>query len=127
MTGYVDNIEEKTQENSFFRKVLFTGQHMQLVLMAIKPNGEIGMEVHETTDQFLRIESGQGRVIINDEEHSIKDGTAIIVPAGARHNIVNTSSSEELKLYTVYAPPHHKDGTVHQTKEEADADEEDHI
>lgn len=127
MSGFVENIEEKTLANSYFRQVIYTGQHVQLVLMSLKPLEEIGFEVHEITDQFLRIESGHGKVIIDGQEHEITDGTAIIVPAGAKHNIVNTSETDELKLYTVYAPPHHKDGTIHKTKSEADADKEDHL
>lgn len=127
MTGFADNIEEKTLENSYFRQVLYTGQHVQLVVMSLKPNEEIGMEIHEITDQFLRVEKGEGKVIMNGEENPIKDGTAIIVPAGTKHNVINTSSSEELKFYTIYAPPHHKDGIVHKTKEEAENDTADHL
>lgn len=127
MIGFVGNIEDSTSENNYFRKVLFTGQHIQLVLMCLKPNEEIGLEIHEITDQFLRIESGEGKVILNGEEHPIKDGDAIIVPAGVEHNVINTSSSEELKLYTIYAPPHHKDEVIHKTKEEAEADTADHL
>ena len=127
MTGYVDNIEKLTQENTFFRKVLFTTQHTQLVLMSLTPREEIGIEVHETTDQFLRIESGVGKVIMNGEEHELHDGDAIIVPAGTQHNVMTTSESEPMKLYTLYSPPHHKDGTVHETKAQAEADTEDHL
>lgn len=127
MTGFIENIEEKTLINSNFRQVLFTGQHAQLVVMSLKPGEEIGLEVHTDTDQFFRIESGEGKVIINGEESQIKDDDAIIVPAGAKHNVINTSSVEELKLYTIYSPPHHKDGTVHITKEEALSDHEDHL
>lgn len=127
MTGFVENIEQKTQANTYFRQVIFTSQHVQLVLMCLKPGEEIGMEVHEITDQFLRIESGEGKVIMNGEETAIVDGFAIVVPAGAKHNVINTSSEKELKLYTVYAPPHHKDGTIHKTKEEAETDTGDHL
>ncbi|KKS13205.1 cupin [Candidatus Daviesbacteria bacterium RIFOXYD1_FULL_41_10] len=127
MTGFISNIEKKTRENSYFRQVLYTGQHVQLVLMCLKPNEEIGMEVHEITDQFLRIEKGEGKVIMNGEEQNIKDGDVIIVPAGTKHNIINTSSTDVLQLYTIYAPPHHKDDIVHKTKEEAEADQEDHL
>jgi mannose-6-phosphate isomerase-like protein (cupin superfamily) len=127
MTGYVDNIEKQTEENKFFRQVLYTGQHAQLVVMSLLPTEDIGMEVHEVTDQFLRIEGGEGKVIINGEEKLVKDGDAVIVPAGAQHNVINTSSTAPLKLYTIYSPPHHKDGTVHKTKAEAMADEEDHL
>jgi len=119
MTGFISNIEKKTRENSYFRQVLYTGQHVQLVLMCLKPNEEIGMEVHEITDQFLRIEKGEGKVIMNGEEQNIKDGDVIIVPAGTKHNIINTSSTDVLQLYTIYAPPHHKDGITHQTKQDA--------
>jgi mannose-6-phosphate isomerase-like protein (cupin superfamily) len=127
MIGYVDNIEKLTEENNHFRQVLFTGQHEQLVLMSLNPNEDIGMEVHDVTDQFLRVEKGEGKVIMNGEEKTIKEGDAIIVPAGTQHNVVNTSSTQSLKLYTVYAPPHHKDGVVHKTKAEAEADEKDHL
>lgn len=127
MNGFVGNIEELTLSNDFFRKVIFTAQHEQLVVMSIVPNGEIGKEVHEITDQFLRIEQGEGKVIMNGQEQAIKDGDAIIVPAGTEHNVINTSSEVSLKLYTVYSPPHHKDGTIHKTKEEADKDTQDHL
>lgn len=127
MTGYLQNIEEVTLKNNYFRQVLFTGQHVQLVVMSLKPNEEIGMEIHEIVDQFLRIEAGEGKVIMNGEEHTIKDGDAFVVPAGTEHNVINTSAENPLKLYTVYSPPHHKDETVHKTKQEAEADEEDHL
>jgi mannose-6-phosphate isomerase-like protein (cupin superfamily) len=127
MIGYVDNIEAKTLANTFFREVLFTGKYSQLVVMSLLPNEEIGMEVHQAVDQFFRVEKGQGKVIMNGEEHEVKDGSAIIVPAGTEHNVVNTSSSEPLKLYTIYSPPNHPDGTIHKTKAEATADEEDHV
>lgn len=127
MTGYIDNIEKLTLENTLFRKVLYTSQHMQLVLMTLKPNEEIGLEVHSVNDQFFRIEKGQGKVIMNKKEHIIKEDDAIIVPAGTEHNVINTSSTEPLQFYTIYAPPHHKDGTVHKTKAEAMEDEEDHL
>ncbi len=127
MSGFVGNIEDITLSNDNFRKVVYTGQHAQLVLMSLLPNEEIGMEVHPTTDQFLRIEKGEGKVIMNGEEQSIKDGSAIVVPAGTEHNVINTSSTTELKLYTVYSPSHHRDGTIHKTKEEAEADTEDHL
>ncbi len=127
MTGFVGNIEELTLSNNNFRKVIYTGQHTQLVLMSLLPNEEIGMEVHEITDQFLRIEKGEGKVIMNKEEYLIKDGSAILVPAGTQHNIINTSSVNPIKLYTVYSPPHHKDGTIHKTKQEAEADTTDHL
>ncbi len=126
MSGYVTNIEKKTLQNDNFREVLFTGMHSQLVVMSLLPNEEIGMEVHESVDQFLRIESGEGKVILNGEEHTIADGSAIVVPAGTEHNIINTSSDKKLKLYTIYSPAEHRDKTVHKTKQEALADTEDH-
>ena len=119
MSGYVDNIEEKTKANSYFRQVLFTGKNCQLVLMSLKPNEDIGMEVHNSVDQFFRFEQGQGKVIIDGQESVVGDGVAVVVPAGAQHNVINTSSSEDLKLYTVYSPPNHPEGTIHQTKDEA--------
>ena len=124
MIGYVSDIEAKTLNNSFFREVLFTGKYAQLVVMSLGPNEEIGMEVHETVDQFFRVEKGQGKIIMNGEENEIKDGTAIIVPAGTNHNLINTSATESLKLYTVYSPPNHPEGTVHKDKAEAMAAEE---
>lgn len=126
MKGYLDNIEEITLNNKYFRKVLFTGQNMQLVVMSIDPNEDIGSEIHNQNDQFLRVEAGEGQVIIDGQEGKIEDGSAIIIPAGSEHNIINTSPDKPLKLYTIYAPPHHKDGVIHQTKSEALADEEDH-
>ncbi len=127
MNGFVDNIEEKTLKNENFREVLFTAQHSQLVVMSLLPNEEIGLETHEIVDQFLRIEKGEGKAILNGEEHIIGDGSAIIVPAGVQHNVINTSSENPLKLYTVYSPAHHKGGTIHKTKEEAEKDTQDHI
>jgi mannose-6-phosphate isomerase-like protein (cupin superfamily) len=126
MAGYSTKIEEKTLANNYFRQVLFTGIHAQLVLMSLKPNEEIGLEVHPNVDQFFRFESGEGKVIIDGEEHLVKDGIAVIVPAGSQHNVVNTSAEKELKLYTIYSPPNHPDGTIHQTKAEAMAAEEEH-
>lgn len=123
MNGYVDNIEEKTKANSYFRQVLFTGKNSQLVVMSLKPSEEIGIEVHNNVDQFFRFEQGQGKVIIDGQESVVGDGMAVVVPAGAQHNVINTSSSEDLKLYTIYSPPNHPEGTVHQTKDEAMAAE----
>lgn len=123
MKGFVIDIEKATEENGKFRQVLYTARYSQLVLMSIPPGGEIGEEVHGL-DQFLRIESGQGRAVLDGAEHDVADGFAVVVPAGTRHNFVNTSATEDLKLYTVYAPPNHKDGTVHETKAAADAQEE---
>jgi len=122
MKGFDGNIEELTMENDDFRKVLYTAGHSQLVLMSLKPKEDIGLEVHEDNDQFFRFESGQGRVIIDGNEYEVKDGSAIVVPAGAEHNVVNSSGSEALKLYTIYSPAHHKDGIVRATKAEAEAD-----
>jgi len=124
MKGFVTNIEKDTLDNNFFRKVIFTARHNQLVLMSLKPQEEIGEEVHDTLDQFFRFEKGEGKVVIEGEEFPIGDGSAVVIPAGTKHNIVNTSSTEPLKLYTIYSPPNHKDGTIHQTREEAEASEE---
>lgn len=124
MTGYVGKIEEITRKNTNFRRVLFTGKYCQLVVMSLKPKEEIGMEVHPTVDQFFRIESGQARVIINGEENLVGDGDAIVVPANSQHNVINNSETEDLKLYTIYSPPNHPEGTVHRTKEEAMAAEQ---
>jgi len=125
MTGYVGHIEKATLNNDFFRKVLFTGKHNQLVVMCLQPNEEIGREVHPNIDQFFRIEEGTAKFVFNDrEEHIVGDGDAVVVPAGTYHNIINTSSSKPLRLYTIYSPPNHPDGTVHKTKAEADAAEE---
>lgn len=123
MAGYVTNIEEKTLANQYFRQVLFTAPHSQLVLMSLKPGEEIGMEVHPNVDQFFRIESGEGKVVLAGEEQMIKDGSAIVVPAGTEHNVINTGQAD-LKLYTIYTPPQHPDGTIHKTKQEAMAGEE---
>lgn len=126
VAGFIGDIEKLTLENKNFRRVLFTGQHTQLVLMSLNPGEEIGTEVHETTDQFFRIEQGDGKVIINGEESQIKDGDAIVVPAGTEHNVINTGQTA-LKLYTLYSPPHHKDGAIHKTKSEALLDTSDHL
>ena len=124
MKGYKDNIEELTVKNSFFRKVLFTGPHSQLVLMSLKPGEDIGEEIHHKEDQFFRFEKGKGKVVIDGKEFSVADGDAVVVPAGAKHNIINISKSEDLKLYTIYSPSHHPDKTLHKTKKEALASEE---
>ena len=123
MKGFVANIEKKTVSNSDFRRVLYTGSQMQLVLMALQPGEEIGDEVHNDRDQFFRVEQGNGEVWIDGARTGIESETAIIVPAGARHNVKNTGASP-LKLYTLYAPPEHRDGTLHTTKADAEASEE---
>ncbi len=122
--GFVTNIEKDSLDNENFRKVIFTANHSQLVLMSLKPQEEIGMEVHETLDQFFRFEKGKGKVVIEGEEFQIRDGSAVVIPAGTLHNIINTSATDFLKLYTIYSPPNHQDGIVHQTKEIAEASEE---
>ena len=122
MSGYIENIEEKALGNSYFREVVFTGKYCQLVLMSLKPGEEIGSEVHKKVDQFFRIEKGSAKVIINGIESLVTDGAGIIVPAGSEHNIINLSTSSDLKLYTIYSPPNHKDGVIHKTKKDAIAD-----
>ncbi len=124
MKGYVGPIEKQTLENGFFRKVLFTGAHCQLVVMCLKPGEEIGEEVHDHVDQFFRVEQGEARFIFNgSEEHVVRENEAVVVAAGTRHNVVNASSSGTLKLYTIYSPPNHPEGTVHKTRAEAVAAE----
>ncbi|MBA4012965.1 MAG: cupin domain-containing protein [Phenylobacterium sp.] len=123
MKGFVDDIEELTESNKDFRRVLYTGKHLQLVLMSLKPGEEIGEEVHDTHDQFFRIEKGKGEVWIDGVKTKVKADFAIIVPAGARHNVINTGD-KALRLYTLYGPPEHRDGIVRATKAEADASEE---
>jgi mannose-6-phosphate isomerase-like protein (cupin superfamily) len=124
MKGYSINIEEETLANTNFRKVLYTGKHSQLVLMCLLPNEDIGMEVHPDNDQFFRFEKGQGKCIIDDNEYLVSDGFAIVVPAGAQHNIINISTTDPLKLYTIYSPANHKDGIVRATKSEAEQNKE---
>ncbi|OGG43678.1 cupin [Candidatus Jorgensenbacteria bacterium RIFCSPLOWO2_12_FULL_42_11] len=124
MKGYIGNIEEVAKENNNFRRTLYTGKHSQLVAMNLKPGEEIGAEVHPDTDQFFRIDAGEGKVVINGIDNAVKDGFAVVVPAGANHNVINTSPDKDLKLYTIYSPPHHRDGVVHATKAEATADDE---
>jgi len=119
--GYCAPIEKLTEENTNFRHVLYTGEYSQLVLMSLAPGEEIGSETHPTNDQFFRFESGEGRVVINGTEYMVKEGDAVIVPAGAEHNVTNTSKSQALKLYTLYSPAHHQDGLVRATKAEAEA------
>lgn len=123
MKGYHSNIETDSINNSNFRQVDYTGNNMQLVLMSLKPKEDIGLEIHVENDQFFRVEQGQGVCLIDGNEYEIGDGSAIVVPAGAEHNIANTSDSEDLKLYTIYAPPHHKADIIRATKEEAGQNE----
>lgn len=124
MKGFYGNIEQLTEENNNFRQVLYTAKHCQLVLMTLPVGGEIGAEVHDENDQFFRFEAGVGKVVIDDNEYTVKDGDAIIVPAGAEHNVINIGD-EPLRLYTIYSPAHHKDGIIRTTREEAEASEED--
>ncbi len=123
--GYFDNIEKLTIENENFRKVLYTGAHMQLVLMSLKPLEDIGLETHTENDQFFRFEKGNGKVIVGETEYTVEDGDTVIVPAGTEHNVINTSEFEDLKMYTIYTPAHHKDGIVRFTKKDAMENEED--
>lgn len=120
MAGFITNIEKKSLDNAYFREVLFTGQHSQLVVMSLKPGEDIGMETHGSVDQFIRVEAGQGKAILNGTEHSLEDGSAVVIPAGVEHNIVNSSKTEPLKLYSIYSPPEHPHGTVHKNKAEAE-------
>jgi mannose-6-phosphate isomerase-like protein (cupin superfamily) len=126
MSGYHTDIEKKSLENDFFREVLFTGPHSQLVVMSLKPGEDIGQETHAGTDQFIRVEAGTGKAVLDGQEYELADGSALVIPAGTKHNVINTSSTEPLKLYTLYTPPEHPDGTVHKTKAEADAYEREH-
>ena len=121
MKGFKTSIEKATLENLNFRKVLYTAKHLQLVIMALKPKEEIGEETHHDNDQFFRFESGLGKVIIDGNEYIVKNGDAVIIPAGAKHNVINTHATTELRMYTLYAPAHHKDGIVRATKKEAEA------
>jgi mannose-6-phosphate isomerase-like protein (cupin superfamily) len=123
MKGFVTNIEQATLENEAFRRVLYTARHSQLVLMSIPAGEDIGEEVHDG-DQFIRIEEGEGQSVLDGVERDLTDGSVIVIPAGVKHNIRNTSRDEALKLYTLYAPSHHKDATVHATKADAMADDE---
>ena len=124
MIGYVGSIEKQTLENTYFREVLFTGKHSQLVVMCLQVGEEIGDEVHANVDQFFRIEQGEAKFILNEnEEHLVREGDAVVVPAQTYHNMINTSKTEQLKLYTIYSPPNHPAGTIHKTKAEAEAAE----
>src|SRR5512139_1044503 len=115
MAGYHTNIEKKAEKNKYFREVLFTSRLSQLVVMSLKPREEIGLETHANTDQFIRVEEGTGKAILDGQEYRLKAGSAIVIPAGTEHNVINTSSKEALKLYTLYTPPEHPDGTIHKT------------
>jgi mannose-6-phosphate isomerase-like protein (cupin superfamily) len=127
MTGYVGPIEKQTLKNMYFRQVLFTGKHAQLVVMCLQPGEEIGNEVHPDVDQFFRIEEGEARFVFNGkEEHVVRDGDAVVVPAGTYHNVINGSKTAPMRLYTIYSPPNHPDGTVHKNKAEAEAAEKEH-
>lgn len=126
MNGYVVNLEQETLANANFRRVLYTAKFSQLVLMSLKPGEEIGEEIHEL-DQFIRVEKGTGKAVLNGVEHPLGDGDAVVVPAGTKHNIVNASGTDEMKIYTVYSPPEHRDGVIHATKAEGEADTTDHF
>lgn len=126
MKYFITNIEDATIENHHYRKELFTGKHSQLVLMNLMPGEEIGTEVHEL-DQFIRFEAGEGTVMLDGKEHRVNDGIAVVIPAGTKHNVVNTSKKDDLKLYSIYSPPEHKVGTLHKTKQEAEADPDHHF
>lgn len=124
MKGFHADIEKDTLANDNFRKVLYTAPHSQLVLMTLAPSEDIGKEVHKDNDQFFRIEAGMGKAVIDGNEYELKDGSAVVVPAGSEHNVINSSDTEPLKLYTIYSPAHHKDGTIHKTKKDAMASDE---
>jgi mannose-6-phosphate isomerase-like protein (cupin superfamily) len=124
MKGFKSNIEKDTLKNKNFRKVLYSASHCQLVLMSLKPKEEIGLETHKENDQFFRFEAGRGRVEIDGNKYTVKDGDAVIIPAGAKHNVINISATADLKMYTIYSPPHHKDQIVRKTKEEAEANDQ---
>jgi len=126
MKGYSTNIEKETLKNTDFRRVLYTGKYSQLVLMSLQPMEEIGMEIHDTVDQFFRFEEGEGKVIIDQNEYKIKDGDAVMVPSGAKHNVINTSKKKALKLYTIYSPPEHQDKVIRKTKADAEAQPEEY-
>lgn len=123
MKGHVIDIEKATKENKNFRKVLYTAKNSQLVVMSLRPGEDIGEEVHHL-DQFIRIEAGTGKAVLDGVEHAIEDDYAIVIPAGTRHNIINTSKNSEMKVYTIYSPPQHREGVIHKTKAEAEADSE---
>jgi mannose-6-phosphate isomerase-like protein (cupin superfamily) len=126
MKAYVGKIEDLTLKNNFYRKVLFTGNHEQIVLMCLKPKEEIGNEVHKKVDQFFRIEKGEAKFVFNGKEkHIVKDGGAVLVPSGTFHNVINNSKTKKLKFYTIYSPPNHRRGTIHRTKADAEKDKRD--
>ena len=124
--GFVGNIEKETTKNNDFRRVIYTGKFSQLVVMRLKPGEEIGSEVHDTVDQFFRFEEGEGMVVIDEVEHKVHDGVAVVIPSGAWHNVINTSKKEDLKLYTIYSPPEHQDKVVRHTKAQATAEPEEY-
>ena len=126
MKGYITNIEKLSLENKYFRQVLYTAKNSQLVIMSLQTNEDIGEEIHQL-DQFIRCEKGQGKAVLDGTENEISDGFVVMVPAGTKHNIINTSATEPLQLYTLYSPPNHKDGTIHKTKADAEADEKEHF
>ena len=126
MNGFITDIEKKTLENENFREVLFTAPHSQLVVMTLQPGEEIGTETPEDRDQFIRVEAGEGKSVLNGEERKLRDGSAVVIPGGTEHNIINTSATEPLRLYTIYSPPEHPDGTIHKNKAEADEYEKQH-
>lgn len=126
MSGYSINIEEKTLASDNFREVLYTTRRSQLVIMTLQAGEEIGMEHHEGHDQFIRVEEGEGVAILDGEKHELKDGVAVVIPAGTEHNVINTSTTSAMRLYTLYSPPEHPDGTIHKTKAEADEYEKTH-
>ena len=123
MKGYIANIEKLSLDNSHFRQVLYTAKYCQLVIMSLKPNEDIGEETHQL-DQFIRCEKGQGKVVLDEMSYDIFDGFAVVIPAGTKHNIINTSSDDSMKLYTLYSPPNHKDGVIHKTKSDAEIDQD---
>ena len=126
MAGFYVDIEKRTRENDYFRKVLFTGRRSQLVVMSLQPGEDIGLETHPETDQFIHVEEGYGKAILDGQECRLKEGSAIVIPAGTEHNIINSSSKNALKLYTIYAPPEHPRGTIHKTKADAEIYEDQH-
>lgn len=126
MNGYTTRLEEATRKNSDFRRVLYTGKHSQLVLMCLRPGEEIGEEVHETVDQFFRIEAGTGLVVIDGKKHAVSGGSGVVVPSGARHNVINASKKSMLRLYTIYSPPEHQDKVIRHTKAAALANPEEY-